>query len=465
MISFSCSCGKTYQLPDRVAGREVRCNQCERTLLVPRESQTEPVVPLNDAPAATPSQETPEPANRDSAETQADSEAAAAPESPESDPPSRAATGVRSLLVPGVVLLVVAWFALCVFGFLVGLRLASSGTAVQPDGAELVRNAEAQAAALRRSASSRQDELRVGLTFPAAEAAVVVREPDAAARTAAMTSLMESRQKLEADWIAARRRERIADLLSGLSPALSRTPEDAATSPELDRIEALLQPPPPTAADWKIVAGRIPIPFAVQTADGAPALLSLDGNPLETAAGDRKEEVLSAVAAALSAKDSETTNDQKHELSFRIDSAGSRPVRLVWPRDGVSAELDIGTVKEFRFSFYLPEKANAVFKPGKPTGIDKTLELESLALRLSGDSGYIEFTPSDRATFQTLCEQARQAWAPLRIPMNGDPAWKRTDHGFFGPGIVRRIEWIVRPTGEGVTFWVDNLSIVEPSRN
>jgi hypothetical protein len=35
MITFNCSCGKKYQLPDRNAGREVRCNQCGKTLTVP----------------------------------------------------------------------------------------------------------------------------------------------------------------------------------------------------------------------------------------------------------------------------------------------------------------------------------------------------------------------------------------------------------------------------------------------
>jgi len=41
MITFSCSCGKKYQLPDRVIGREVRCNQCGKALIVPNVSQTE----------------------------------------------------------------------------------------------------------------------------------------------------------------------------------------------------------------------------------------------------------------------------------------------------------------------------------------------------------------------------------------------------------------------------------------
>jgi hypothetical protein len=40
MITFNCSCGKKYQLPDRLAGREVRCNQCGNALIIPNLEQT-----------------------------------------------------------------------------------------------------------------------------------------------------------------------------------------------------------------------------------------------------------------------------------------------------------------------------------------------------------------------------------------------------------------------------------------
>ncbi|MDR1140144.1 MAG: zinc-ribbon domain-containing protein [Planctomycetaceae bacterium] len=42
MITFNCSCGKKYQLPDRLAGREVRCNQCGNALIIPNPEQIEP---------------------------------------------------------------------------------------------------------------------------------------------------------------------------------------------------------------------------------------------------------------------------------------------------------------------------------------------------------------------------------------------------------------------------------------
>ena len=50
MIIFSCSCGQKYHLPNRNAGREVRCNQCGKTLVVPNSSD-EAANPFETAPA------------------------------------------------------------------------------------------------------------------------------------------------------------------------------------------------------------------------------------------------------------------------------------------------------------------------------------------------------------------------------------------------------------------------------
>ncbi|MDR2704524.1 MAG: zinc-ribbon domain-containing protein, partial [Planctomycetaceae bacterium] len=48
MITFSCSCGKKYQLPDRLAGREVRCNQCGNALIIPTSEQSETIESTDD---------------------------------------------------------------------------------------------------------------------------------------------------------------------------------------------------------------------------------------------------------------------------------------------------------------------------------------------------------------------------------------------------------------------------------
>jgi hypothetical protein len=56
MITFSCSCGKKYQLPDRLAGREVRCNQCGNALIIPNPepAESENTAALAQTPAQTP---------------------------------------------------------------------------------------------------------------------------------------------------------------------------------------------------------------------------------------------------------------------------------------------------------------------------------------------------------------------------------------------------------------------------
>ncbi|MDR2438010.1 MAG: zinc-ribbon domain-containing protein [Planctomycetaceae bacterium] len=56
MITFSCSCGKQYQLPDRLAGREVRCNQCGNALIIPNPEPIESTAATNTAASVSASQ-------------------------------------------------------------------------------------------------------------------------------------------------------------------------------------------------------------------------------------------------------------------------------------------------------------------------------------------------------------------------------------------------------------------------
>jgi hypothetical protein len=57
MITFSCSCGKKYQLPDRLAGREVRCNQCGNALIIPTPELTSEL-PTSELSASEPTEST-----------------------------------------------------------------------------------------------------------------------------------------------------------------------------------------------------------------------------------------------------------------------------------------------------------------------------------------------------------------------------------------------------------------------
>lgn len=39
-IKFACSCGKTYKVPDKFAGKRVKCKQCGEAIRVPSQSET-----------------------------------------------------------------------------------------------------------------------------------------------------------------------------------------------------------------------------------------------------------------------------------------------------------------------------------------------------------------------------------------------------------------------------------------
>lgn len=507
MLKFSCQCGKEFKFPDRVAGREIRCGQCQKTLIVPDSSQDEPVIPKED-PLTSPEtvdvvEQEPEVVEAEpvlKAEPVVEAEVVKATAKPVAESPvkktkpvvevevAKAAPvrrtkdsksesvwgtvplpdaangkvfvdrkrkeafkpsetretprrGTLFFVIPLVFLLLVGAFGL---GYLLrGLskggdpaakRSASVAGTEADDVSGLIRN---QVDALKGQAEVARNELAASLKFPASEAAEALKETDRAKRTAAMKTLSERREKLLADWNDMLHKERTVDFLTSL-------PERSSLA--LPVFETAV-------GDWSI-AEQTPIPFAVRSADGAPALVSLDGNPAEKNKGAN---TLDDVAAAFSDDDGKS-DAQMHTISLRVDSGSSRPVRLTWPARGEAA-LEGDKIKELRFSWYLSEKVNAVFKPGKPDGIDKVLECSSIALRLSSDTGFVEFVPANNDVLVSLVQQARRGWAPQRIPIRGDDVWKRNDYGLVGPLLVRRIELVVGPTGEGVTFWVDHLGV------
>lgn len=484
MITFRCSCGKTYQLQDRVAGREVRCNQCQKTLLVPTQSQNEPVVPLEDqrSESAGVPAKSGDPrlaADPGSASPGGDAKWKAVPlpkhDDPEESPIVKAwQSGGSSYTKGGLAGIVVFVLLVGFFALFAGIQLGQImsgfgghspydhyGNADSTGSENVVELLKMQAVHFRGDAET-EKTLQDKLTFPASEAAETVKEPDDAKRRAAMQQLAESRQKALNDWSRQQRLQQTADFYDSLASVLNVDTQDSGVAFEL-AFPTLEQPEQsaPAAKDWS-VTDKTPIPFVVRTADGAPALLSLDGDPTGTAKGDKSKDPLGAVADALTSSDEKRLKDnQPHTISYRIDSASSGLVRVVWPGEGVAvaAELDGEKAKEFRFSLFLSEKSNAVHKPGKPEGIDKTLEFSSIALRLYTDTGFVEFTPTDKERLVPICELARTVWIALRIPANGNDAWRRTDHGLSGPLRIRRIELQVVPTGNGITFWIDHLAV------
>jgi hypothetical protein len=56
MVATKCSCGKTYQLADELAGKKVRCKNCQSTFLVPFPDNLPVAVALDEpAPSSPPS--------------------------------------------------------------------------------------------------------------------------------------------------------------------------------------------------------------------------------------------------------------------------------------------------------------------------------------------------------------------------------------------------------------------------
>lgn len=424
MISFNCSCGKKYQLPDRVGGREVRCNQCQKTLLVPKQSQDEPVVPLDDLKTT----EQPPKAEVRSNETIPPPLPEKSPDKPlqsdrsqnkkiETDPTNS------------------AWG-----------DVPLPQTTSENDDAQKTRstgkiNSEGQNGDLsvleekpKRTFSLGTFLLLLATTFITALVFLLIGY------------LLRGAMNGDSESYPARR-----EIVSGF--ALHEQ------DPEPDNsVENMLVPVAKkeySFRDWK-VEGE-PITFTAKTADGKNISLTLDGNPVEASSGSQKEDVLSVVASAIS-DENDPSSASKHMVSLKVRSESPKTLRIIWPGEQPT-QLDGSKIKEFQFSFYISDKSNAAFKPGKPDGIDKVLELADFSLRLCAETGYVEFIPTDKDKLISFVEKARKNWQSIQIPIDGNENWKRFDHGLVGPLNVQRIELHARPTGSGVVFWIDNLNI------
>lgn len=511
MIKFTCSCGKKYKLQDRIAGREVRCNQCHKTLLVPSASQDEPVIPLEDrredgveptpekqtkkevVPAEAPKDGVTEPATEpgteidwnsvslsDSTEIKSDKPkskdsssivirrksgskdasgtAQAAPE-PESTPVTGKTAPPKRGMSP-VILLLIFVVALGL-GIVLGKFIATYSSEVYSgivQNTPLIKAQQLRAARLEAAAEAPEP-------LSATEVAEKADKSEGEARRGALRELAKTRREAESKWSDGQNELRGLDYFINVSDLFAKRQADAKTP--LGARNELLSPAPPqfTAADWT-VSERFPLPFEVRSAGGSAVLISLDGNPVEAFKSDKNSpssrEALSSLQTALGGDNAaqETPATQKHDHSYRIDSDGSDALRVVWPARG-EAKLDGNRLKEIRFSLFMPEAAGAKFKPGKPEGIDKTILLASFAVRLYTETGFIEYAPADGARLVALCEKARHDWNTVRIPTAGDDVWTRTDHGLLGPLEIRRIELVAQPTGSGATFWIDNLKLGE----
>ncbi len=559
MIEFSCSCGKKYRLPDRNAEREVRCNQCEKTLIVPKRSQTEPVVPLSDQieliieqenvqsdirekvdqqsetpkikpdvkpdvksekvplPAAEPvaaqptvSQPTatrpepnpfrierkvsvPKPMEKERStdsvsgkkveqevETPLDAivpsvavPSVAVPTSSETSNVSAQTLGgntpqpdaqpvpqlgeqrsggsfVGTLLLVSS-LLVVGGIIGIVLGFLVSRTTTSSSR-----GNPFSEQAEMIERQLDAADTESQGADDIGKPYTEAVAAAF-QETDAAKRTEAMKQAETLYRSFFDEQTARSRKTKQTAFLGGLAKEFRRLDAETLEVPTPFVVDFSIlndvEPSKISAADWKITKDS-PFSFDLRTADGAPALLSFDGDPTSKKSG--KQSTLDELAVVLD-DDQSIKGTESHTISLRVDSASAEELCVAWPRSR-DAGITESDVRELKFCIYFSGTANAIHKPGKPQGLDKTLELADFRLRLGDAWGDIEFILTEKERV-SLCEKGRLTWYALSVPINGDDVWKRVERGRMSPKKIDFIEFRAKPTGNGLTFWIDNLSI------
>ena len=407
MIQFTCSCGKKYQLPDRNAGREVRCNQCEKTLIVPKLSQTEPVVPEGSPVEPIDKPENAEPAVESEVDNPfIDPAAEPAPSKPVVAPAPEPVVEPEEREFPAPVLEIQ------------GIPPSEVGAEKTTDITAEVASTAFPQPSVRRSFAvfylGILAVLLVGLLLVGAVVGGFIIGFSVARASATM----------EQDEI----------------PPISN---DNPTYAHSD-FEFLMF----SATGWNIKEETLPF-FEVRTADGVPANLSLDGDPTPTKTD--KQSTLDVIAAALG--DDLSKGAVSHEVSLRIESSSGEELCVVWPKSR-NAGLEETEIKELRFCVYIPLEVNAVHKPGKP-------ELADFRLRIGDAFGDIEFVLSEKER-TVLCERSRTTWYAVSVPIDGDERWLRTERGRLMPKTVDFIEFRAKPIGEGITFWVDNLSIVGP---
>ncbi|MDR1962730.1 MAG: hypothetical protein LBQ50_03015 [Planctomycetaceae bacterium] len=371
MITFTCLCGKKYQLPDRHAGREVRCNQCGNPLIVPHQSQAEPTEVL--------------PQQMDQPHV-ASQELASQQEIPQQE-------------------------------------IAQWGHVPVPNG----EKNEQSPIVSGWSTGPYQKKSSCILTI------VLV--------------LLGAGVSFFAGFLA-------GSLLRSAVPTHHHDFSEYGNEEIADEEIEVSEIHEFSAADWNINDEDSLVRFAVQTADAKPIRISLDKNPVV----GKTKGALDDIAEALKT-DEKPKEVQEHNRSLQIYSESGTEFRFVFPSQG-SANLDAGKFREIHFGLYVPDQANAPFKPEKPEGIDKVLVLSKLSLRLVADGGFVEFVPENAEKFVSILERAKSDWVSVQIPLSGNEFWKRVDHGIFGSLTVQRIELHAQPTGNGATLWIDNLKII-----
>ena len=400
MIDFSCSCGKKYRLPDRNAEREVRCNQCEKTLIVPKQSQTEPVIPVVEPEKVEPMIE---PTIESAIEPNVEQSAAPEPVVVEKENPF-----------------------------------------VQPTESEQPSDSVPEKHVEKRD----EEEIAETVAEPSKteKSSFVFDVQLPSGRTLSLCNYRGSGVVSCGILICLLLLPLIGIGVGGVflgRLTVNTTPPSSGEAQERTPIIANVSSPESStlsAGDWTVSEDSLPF-FDIRTADGVAATLSLDGDP--TMAKSDKQSTLDLIAVDLD--DSRSTDGaETHTVSFRIDSESGEDLCVVWPKSR-NAGLDETEIKGLKFCIYF----------------SGAVKLDDFRLRIGDGFGDTEFILTERER-NLLCEKGRMAWFAVSVPIDGDERWQRTERGRMTPKTVDFIEFRAKPTGNGVTFWIDNCNVVRP---
>lgn len=217
-------------------------------------------------------------------------------------------------------------------------------------------------------------------------------------------------------------------------------------------------------ADWDSEKEEDSSPLKVKTVYNKPVRSVKTVFPSKSSEKEQEgRDAQSIVPVSFASGNLPKKNAENHDILYRIESDSSDTLWLSWPSatvTGAECFPDEGRGGELCFSLFFSEDANKAFELEQPEGFDQAVEFSDIRIRLSAETGFVDFVPTGKKQLVQWIEQSRREWAPIRIPLQGDANWTRVDHGLIGWPVFKRIELFLKPTGNGLVFWIDHPEIV-----
>ena len=467
MIIFHCACGKKYKLPDRNAGRIVRCNQCEHSLQVPERSQEEPVIPIDvqtpeTAPVVEKSLELlppePSPLPSDIPESSSESVPAEIVARETSDiATSDTVDSQTPAELPPLVDHSDDPFAAVGGGLDIAVAEADPFAEPPPVAAPPVittENADPVSDPVI-------DEKAASPSIPpVVTPAPSVVKPDKPGKIKVAVNASSKRTGVSEEGIKWKlpAAALILGLMLGLIFALlflpsgpKSTGENAVTTSG----GAVANVPVTGKATLNQVLTAFGAVRFAPHADGETKItVRTDENPkgktdAQAALGD--------LAGVLDDGQGASFSSQSHEATLRIEVAGPGTFGITCPV-GENGDTVPDRIKEVRLCLLFSEGANQQFEP-KPVGaLETPFELAEFSVRLGQGADFIELRPKSMEWFAKYHVKGRQNWIDVVLPLGGDDNWTAKDFG-TRPTMVQWIELQGKPSGQGIVFWLDNLKL------